>query len=467
MSSEKINSMGFLKSKYNVFLDLITKGHERSVKAKKNILASVIIKGSSIAISLVLVPLTINYINPSRYGIWLTLSSIIAWLSFFDIGLTQGLRNKFAEAKARGDDSIAQIYVSTTYAVLGIIFFITWVLFLFINPLLNWSSILNVADSMRSEVSLLAVIVFTYFCISFVVKIVTTVLVADQQPAKSSLIDLLGQIFALIFILILVKTTEGSLIKLGIALCLSPLVVLIGANFLLFRGEYEKFKPVFSKIRFKYAKDLFNLGLVFFLIQFAGIAQYQTANIIIARNFGTDDVTSYNIVYKYFGVLNMVFSIFLIPFWSASTEAYKKNDIQWIKNGIKKYNQLNILLILGGLVMLIFSNAIYRFWLGEGKVNIPFSLSLWGFIFFNVTIFGGKYVNFLNGISALRIQFLSSIISPFLYVAIAIILIRYYHMGVYSLFVASVIANFNAFLLAPIQYYMIIIKKSKSEIWYK
>ncbi len=53
----------------------INKGHHRSVRAKKNIVASFFIKGISIAISLVVVPLTINYVNPSRYGIWLTLSS--------------------------------------------------------------------------------------------------------------------------------------------------------------------------------------------------------------------------------------------------------------------------------------------------------------------------------------------------------------------------------------------------------
>jgi O-antigen/teichoic acid export membrane protein len=62
---------------------LITKGDGRSVKVKKNILGLFLIKGGSIAISLILVPLTIHYINPSRYGIWLTLSSIIVWFSFF------------------------------------------------------------------------------------------------------------------------------------------------------------------------------------------------------------------------------------------------------------------------------------------------------------------------------------------------------------------------------------------------
>ena len=40
----------------------------------------------------------------------------------------------------------------------------------------------------------------------------------------------------------------------------------------------------------------------------------------------------------------MMFTIFLEPFWSASTEAYFKKDIQWIKNAIKKYNYLNIII---------------------------------------------------------------------------------------------------------------------------
>jgi O-antigen/teichoic acid export membrane protein len=460
MTNYILKAKDFLRSYF-------TEGHERSIKAKKNILASILIKGSSIGISLLLVPLTINYINASRYGIWLTLSSIVAWLSFFDIGLSQGLRNKFAEAKAKNDDSIAQVYISTTYALLAIIFLVIWILFLFCNNFLNWSKILNVSLEMQPEVSLLAVIVFTYFCFSFVLKIIATILLADQQPAKSSLIDLLGQVFSLIFILILVKTTEGSLIKLGIALCVSPLLVLIGANLILFTGIYKKYRPVFSCVRFVYAKDLFNLGLIFFLIQFAAIIQFQTANIIIARNFGTEDVTAYNIVYKYFGILNMIFTIFITPFWSASTEAYQQNDIEWIKNGIKKYNQANIMLAFLGLIMLVFSSTVYRLWLGQGKVNITFSLSLWGFIYFNVMMYGGKYVNFLNGISALRIQFISSIISPFLYIAVAVLLIRYYKLGVYSLFIASIIANFNGFILAPLQYNKIIAKKSTAAIWYK
>lgn len=445
---------------------MMNSGQERSVKAKKNIAISLAIKGLSIGISFIMVPITIDYINPSGYGIWLTLSSIVGWFSFFDVGLTQGLRNKFAEAKANGDDATAQVYVSTTYAILGLIFGALWILYMFLSQFLNWSSILKVSHDMNHEVTILAMIVFTYFCLQFVLRIITTIIVADQQPAKASMIDLAGQIFTLMFILVLVKTTTGSLINLGLALCLSPILVLVAANIFLFRGRFKRYRPSVAKIDFSNYRDLFNLGMTFFIIQVAGIVQYQSANVIIARNFGPLEVTSYNIVYKYFNMINMIFTIFLTPFWSASTEAYAKQDFEWIKNGIKKYNILNILVFGISLLMLIFSDAFYDFWLGEGTISIDYRLSLWGFIFFNVTMFAGKYISFLNGISALRIQFWSCLISPIIYIVMVMLFINYLQMGVYSIFVAAIVANYNAFILAPLQYYMIIIKNKKG-IWIK
>ncbi|MCB0631210.1 MAG: MATE family efflux transporter [Lewinella sp.] len=449
-----------------LILEQLNKGQERSVKAKKNILGGILIRGMSIIISLVFVPLTIDYINPTRYGIWLTLSSIVGWFTFFDIGLSGGLRNKFAEAVAAGNDREARVYVSTIYAILGIIFLGVWLVFLVVNQFLDWATILNVSAEMRSEVSILALIVFTYFCLQFVLRVITTILTANQQPAKGSLIDMVGQAVSLLFVVILVQTTEGSLLKLGIALCLSPILVLLGANLFFFSREYKNYRPTFSLVDFSKAKDLFNLGLKFFVVKVAYIVQFQTANIIIAQHFGTVEVTSYNIVYKYFGILNMVFIIFLTPFWSASTEAYFNGDINWIKRAIKQYNLLNLLLFLGSIIMLVFSQRIYELWLGEGTVDINFMLSLWGFFFFNVTIFGLKYVNFLNGISALKIQFIASAFSPILFLVTAMLLIRYFNLGVYSLFVASVVANFNGYFLAPLQYYQIV-HRNKKGIWIK
>ena len=114
--------------------------------------------------------------------------------------------------------------------------------------------------------------------------------------------------------------------------------------------------------------------------------------------------------------------------------------------------------------MLIFSGFIYDIWLGKGRIEIMFNLSLWGFVYWNVVTFGGKYVYFLNGINALKLQFSSSLISPVLFLILIYIFIRQLKMGVEWIFIASIISNFNAIIIAPLQYYQIIYKKKKG-IW--
>ena len=100
-----------VKNKVNTYF---TKGNERSVMVKRNIAVSLVMKCISILISLQVVPLTIGYVNSTKYGIWLTLSSIIAWLSYFDLGFAHGFRNRFAEARAKNNMKLAREYVSTT-----------------------------------------------------------------------------------------------------------------------------------------------------------------------------------------------------------------------------------------------------------------------------------------------------------------------------------------------------------------
>lgn len=130
-----------VKNKVNTYF---TKGNERSVMVKRNIAVSLVMKCISILISLQVVPLTIGYVNSTKYGIWLTLSSIIAWLSYFDLGFAHGFRNRFAEARAKNNMKLAREYVSTTYAVLSFLFSVILLIALIINKYLNWSFVLNI-----------------------------------------------------------------------------------------------------------------------------------------------------------------------------------------------------------------------------------------------------------------------------------------------------------------------------------
>ena len=209
-----------------------------------------------------------------------------------------------------------------------------------------------------------------------------------------------------------------------------------------------------------------NLGVKFFVVQIANVIQYQTASFIIAHYFDTTQVTSYNIAYKYFSVLQMVFMIAISPLWSGTTDAYNSGDNEWIKKVVKKYLLFLIPFILGGAIMLLFANQVYDLWLGKDVVEIRFSISLLCYIFFSTGMFASIFVFVLNGIGALKIQFYTAIFASIMYLLIVIVLIKKFSFGVEAVLIGSIITNVYGYLLAPTQYFQIFIKKSKAKIWY-
>lgn len=116
-------------------------------------------------ISFLLIPLTLDYLNPYEYGIWLTLNSVLSWVYLFDIGLGNGLRNRLAEALAKGDNALGKIYVSTTYFCMTVIISIIYLLFLVAQNWLDWYEILNVEADKVERLNFLVTVLFGFFCL--------------------------------------------------------------------------------------------------------------------------------------------------------------------------------------------------------------------------------------------------------------------------------------------------------------
>lgn len=437
----------------NHIFSFFTKGHKRSITAKKNIVASFAIKGVSIAISLVMVPITIHYVNPTQYGIWLTLSSIIGWFSFFDIGFGNGLRNKFTESIAKGEHEKARIYVSTTYAILSIIISVVLLLFFCINPFLNWSRILNSPPEMAGELGVLALIVFVFFCLQFVLQLIITVMTANQQPAKASLLFFFGNLVSLLVIFILTKTTAGNLVYLGTVFSITPVAVIIVSSIWYYSHEYKRYAPSFKYVKFKYSYDLMSLGLKFFIIQIASVIFYQTSNVIIAQLFGPIQVTPYNIAFKYFSVIPMFFGIMLTPFWSAFTEAWSKNDLVWIRSIMRRLKRIWVVLVVIAFVMLVIANHTYEVWVGK-DIIVPLSMSTAIFFYVIINAWNGIFSNFLNGIGKIRLQLYIAVIGSSINIPLAIVLGK--ALGIYGVVLATVIVSLMSAIILPIQYNKII-----------
>lgn len=456
-----------MKISYNLRLlqGFFAKGHKRTVQAKRNIAISFIIKGLNIAIGLALVPLTIHYLNPTKYGIWITLSSIIGWFGFFDIGLGHGLRNRFAEALATGKYELARTYVSTTYAILSLIIGCVLFLFYLINPFLNWGKILNISDELAldSELSILALVVFTFFCLQFVFKLITTILMADQRPAMASLFNLLGKIIVLVAIFILTKTTEGSLLFIGIAMSSAPVFVLLLSSIWFFYGKYRAYRPSLKYVDFSKANDLLKLGVNFFIIQIAVVFLYQTNNIIISHLFGPAEVTPYNVAFQYFSILTMGFSIVLSPFWSAFTEAWVKKEFNWIRSAMHKLIKIWGIIFIGGIVMLIISPWIYQVWIGrEITVSLGMSVLVAAWVILNA--WNSIFAQFLNGVGKIKLQLYIGIGGSVVNVPLAVFLGT--KIGIRGVLLANIIVVAFGILIYPIQYKKLM-NGSATGIWGK
>lgn len=402
----------------------ITSGSERSVKAKKNIIASFFNKGIAIIISLLIVPITINYLNSEQYGIWLTLSSIVAWIAYFDIGLGHGFRNKFAEAKAKGDHILARKYVSTTYAILGIIFGALLLLILIFNPFLDWASLLKVSAPNDLLQKVVGILVFGV-SISFVLHVSTIMLSADQKPAMASIISTIGQAAALLVIYIFTLTTKGDMKLIAFAQSWIPCLEVLLCSIYLFTHQYSEYSPSRKFVDFSLVRDIVVLGGKFFVIQISMLVIFQMINIILSRVCGPETVTIYNVTYKYFSVSLMVFNIILAPFWSAFTDAYTMNDFIWMKLIKNKLIKTWVFVVVINLGLLLVSPLFFKLWLKD-SVNIPWSVSIAMSIYISILSYSTMYMTLLNGIGKVTVQMVIYVVCAFVTVPLSFFLCKIY-----------------------------------------
>lgn len=452
--------------KFKEFIsNFFTKGNVRTIKAKKNILISFILKGLSILVSFLLVPLTLGYLNPTKYGIWLTLSSIVGWLSFFDIGLGNGLRNKLTEAFAIKDYKLAKSYVSTTYAIITFIMIVVYVLFLIIMPNLNWGTVFNISNEIASELNTVIIIVFTFFALRFIFKIIGVIFVADQTPSVNNFFDFIGSLLSLIAIFIITKFSKESLLYISIAYSVTPVITLVLASLYFFRYKYEAIKPSFKAIDLNNFKDLAGLGVNFFVLQIAVLIIFSTDNMIITQVLGPAEVTPYNIAFKYFSLPIMVFSILITPFWSAFTDAYAKDDFIWIKKSMKKLIQIWVLVVILVIILFLLSGYFYNFWVGD-QVEVPLILSLFMAIFAIISTWNNIFAYFINGISKIKLQMYSSIIAMLINIPISIFFAKNLQLGSSGVILATCVSLIFGAFLGPFQTYLVLNNKAKG-IWNK
>lgn len=437
--------------------------NERSQNILRHLGWSVFYKMGSVIANFLLIPLIISFLSIENYGIWLTLTSFIAWFSFFDIGLGNGLRNKYAEARALGNMQDARGLISTAYYTILAIAFTLILIFLLANQIADWSSFFNASNDLKSELALIMPIVFSFFAIQLVLKLITTIYQADQNHSIQNKFQFFSQIGCLIVIWLITLTDYNSLLIFSVLYSAIPFVLLLMLNFFAFSTEYKTLIPRVRLWDKKYLKDISGLGLKFFVVQVAALILFSTDNFIITRLFSPEEVVPYNIAFKYYSILTMGYTILITPFWSSFTEAYSNQDFRWIKNAVTKIQKIWFLIPIALVLMTIFSDWFYLVWVGE-TVKVPIGLSVSMALFVAMLTFNMIYVNFINGVGKIKLQLYTSIVSMFLNIPLSILMGKYFGLGTTGVILATCICLSYSLFLWPLQYKKLIEKRATG-IW--
>lgn len=357
--------------------------------------STAIVKIFSALINLITVPLTVNYLGAERYGLWMAISSIIALMSFADLGLGNGLLNAVSKANGRNSIKDAQIAVSSTFFILLGISFLLFIIFISIFPLISWKDVFNVKSTLaiQESGSTMMVLVITLL-INMPLGVIQRIQDGYQEGYRFQLWLILGSLlsFAGLLICIFLKTGLPWLV---LAFSGGQLIATIVNGIYLFNRKRQYLKPKIKYFNMEIGKRLIKSGLVFFLLGLFTLLGNSSDNIIIAHTLGASSVAGYEIVKKVF-LFSMLTQFIIQPLWPAFAEAMESGDIAWAKNTLKKGLLLSI--CSGAIItlpLLLFGRQIIMIWVGVEY--IPSWSLLFGFYaFIFLANYGGVMSTFLN-----------------------------------------------------------------------
>lgn len=405
---------------------------------------------------LVSVPLTLHYLGVERYGLWLTISSLIACLSFSDLGINNGLLNGIAKANGLNDSVLAQQYISSAFFFLSAIAIALGILFGAAYHWIPWKSIFHVHTSQAVAESGPAVAAFIVcYLIAIPAGIVTRVQSGYQDGATANLWSLSGSVLGFLALLVVIRL-HGSLTSLVVAVSGVPMLALF-ANAIYFFKKRPWLRPMWVQVRRAISRELVRTGSLFLVLQLAGAIAFSADNVVIAQVLGAEAVAQYAVPARLFSVINLLSSFIVGPLWPAYGEALARNDRSWVEKTLfRSVRVLTALSIAIGGTLLAVAPTLLRLWVGP-QIH-PSAILLIGLASWSVICaLSVPVAILLNAATVVRFQVVASSVGCLGNILLSVWLTR--RLGVSGVIYGSIISQL---LLVLVPYWLYVPRFLKS-----
>lgn len=420
-----------------------------------NIFSSYIIKGLGVLCSLLSMPLFIRYFNNQMIlGVWFTLLSVLNWILVFDMGIGNGLRNHLTIALSKNDLKSAKSLISSAYVMLGIWTIVIASICCVISRFIDWNSLLNIsASELSSDVLYYSIIVCLIgILLSFFLRIITAIIYSLQKSAITNLISLSSQFLILLYLFFSPKciNSEEALLNMAYVFAICSNIPLIFATILIFaERKMRTIVPHYKYVNRSSANKVLSLGVLFLVLQILYMIISVTDSWFITKFYEPSYTVIYQIYYKPFSFVSMLFMLALTPLWSAITKAYAESKFSWI---IKLQRILYISfigLIILQVLFLFLMPYFFKIWLGNEDIGFNLSTGICFTIYSTIFIWISIQSTLVAGLGKLKVQLICYIIAVVLKVG-AIILLHNIFSSWKFIIIATSIALLPYCVIQPI-----------------
>ncbi len=365
---------------------------------------SIAARGIGFATSMITVPLTLHYLGTERYGLWATLSSVIALASFADLGVGNGLLNALASAHGRDDREAGAREVSTAFILLLTVAATLGVAFLAAYPYIDWARLYNVRSPAAGAEAGPATAAFVACILAHLpLGVVARIRHGYQEGYRTSLFDAAGNVLGLLLVLLAIKF-RMPLVWLVLAMAGAPVLASLIHTAVLFGRDRPWLRVDLGRFDRRTAMRLLHHGGLFFALQVAATFASAPDNVIIAQTLGPTSVAHYAVVAKLFSVSVLLSDVALAPLWPAYGEAMARGDLRWVNHTLgRSIRVAAIASILFALLLVVGGNAILAKWVGPGfdaSLGLRLGLGTWTI----VSTVGMAVAMYLNAANLLRVQ---------------------------------------------------------------
>ncbi|MHB9149539.1 MAG: oligosaccharide flippase family protein [Thermoleophilia bacterium] len=404
----------------------------------------------SILTVLITVPLTLQYLGAERYGLWMTISSLMVFLGFADLGLGNGLMNAVSSAFGRGDRSAARTSVSSGFFMLLGVAVIVLGLFAALYVVIPWGSVFNVSSPLATrEAGPAAAIFVGCFALSLPAGVVQRVQMGYQEGFASQLWQALGSVLGLAAVLTAVHAKSG-LPFLVLAISGGPLVATILNAVDQFGRRRPWLRPEWNCVSAATARRLLRVGVSFFVLQLAVALAFTSDNLVVAQVLGAEAVSQYAVPMRLFALLGAALGMALGPLWPAYTEAVVRGDADWVRRTFRRSLLFSALVVAVPAAMLVVGGPwVLTVWVGP-SIQPTFWLLLGLGIWAMIAAVGSCTAMLLNGIGAISFQAILGVAMGIAALALKIPFTAWF--GVAGTIWATVIA-YTVITLGPILWY--------------